>query len=470
MEMDKRQDAISCTELFLLVGDVMARVTWMQIEEKPGCHGRLYVEAETGAEFGDAAIYEGNGAVCIGCQKDGGQIPIFQGMLTRLEAKNAGDICRLRVEAATFSLLLDIQRHTLAYQDPGISFHRLIQQVISVFPGAQAMIGIPDQPVGQIEIQYQETVWEFVKRLSAQKGSFVYADSQNSSLCLFVGLPYRKVDVVWDDSPYTTRRDMRNEELEGMLAGTVTHFLETYDFVPLGSTVDFHGQECFVTTVGRYLKDGLLVNTYTLCTEQGQKRREYDNPLLCGVSLYGTVADVKRNRVRVMLEQDALSSSQEPYYYAFSTVAASPDGNGWYCMPKAGDPVRVFFPTGKERDGYVIANVKGKSSPEPGSPIGNPELKDITTPDGKTLQFISGGILLSVSGQSGVVTLTSGKKAEIASKQSISVSAAEEILLATEGEVACCADGEIQMNCDGGGSISIKGDTITVSAGQIENN
>ena len=170
------------------------------------------------------------------------------------------------------------------------------------------------------------------------------------------------------------------------------------------------------------------------------------------------------------LETDARRSSQEPYYCPFSTWAASPDGSGLYCMPKTGDPVRIFCPTSNEREGYAIANVQGESSPSAGSPVGNPELKDITTPDGKTVQFISNGILLSVNDKAGTVTLTNDGKAKVESRQGISIPAAEEIRMETQGETELSAEEEIQINCVGGGSISIKGNTITVDAAVIENN
>ena len=40
----------------------------------------------------------------------------------------------------------------------------------------------------------------------------------------------------------------------------------------------------------------------------------------------------------------------------------------------------------------------------------------------------------------------------------------------TQGETELSAEEEIQINCVGGGSISIKGNTITVDAAVIENN
>lgn len=470
MESNSMQEAITYTELTLAFGDITARVMNLDIREMPNRHGELYAEAETEAESKEVILHEGNGTVSLNYRKKGNPIPVFQGLITRLEVKALGDTYHVVLHAKTFSFLMDLQKNTFAYQDPGMSFHQLIHQLISAFPDGQALVRVSDQPVGQVEFQYQESSWEFIKRLASQKNCFVYADSAMPSLCLFVGLPGRKEDVAWDAFPYTSQRDMILPEIKDTPMGIVSYRIQTYDIVPLGTEVLFHGRALAAAGIRRYLKNGLLINEYELCSADGQNRREYYNPLLCGVSVYGTVVDVKRNKVCVQLETDALPSYQTPYYYPFSTVAASPDGSGWYCMPKAGDPVRIFFPTSNEREGYAIANVQGESSPSAGSPIGNPELKDITTPDGKTVQFISNGILLSVNDKAGTVTLTNDGKAKVESRQGISIHAAEEIRMETQGETELSAEEEIQINCVGGGSISIKGNTITVNAAVIENN
>ena len=42
-------------------------------------------------------------------------------------------------------------------------------------------------------------------------------------------------------------------------------------------------------------------------------------------------------------------------WFPYATVYSSGDGTGWYCMPEIGDKIRLYFPTEKEQDAYVIS-------------------------------------------------------------------------------------------------------------------
>lgn len=197
---------------------------------------------------------------------------------------------------------------------------------------------------------------------------------------------------------------------------------------------------------------------------------KYYNSFLSGVSINGIITDVSRNMVQADLEADALVSYKSKYFFPFSTVAASPDGSGWYCMPQKGDRMRVFFPTDDETDGYAIANIMGKSAPAQEEPMGNPDLKDITTPDGKSVKFVEGGIRLSVGGDKGSVTLTNDGKAEIRTDESIGIHAGNEIHLTTEGAMEVTAGTQIQVMNDVGGNIRMTKDTVEIKAAIIESN
>ena len=206
-----------------------------------------------------------------------------------------------------------------------------------------------------------------------------------------------------------------------------------------------------------YLKEGISV-------------AKYYNPYLSGISINGVVTNISRNMIQADLEDDALTEYKSKHFFRFSTVAASPDGSGWYCMPQKGDRVRVFFPTDDETEGYAITNIMGESAPAQDGPMGNPELKDITTPDGKSVKFIEGGIQLSVGGDKGAVTLTNDGRAEIRTDENIEIHAAEEIYFTTEGTMEVTAGTQIQMINDLGGNIRMTKDTVEIQASIIESN
>lgn len=220
----------------------------------------------------------------------------------------------------------------------------------------------------------------------------------------------------------------------------------------------------------RSINQGLLINSYSLYFQEGLVVSAYENPFLGGVSINGSVKCVKRNKLQVELETDALTVCKKQYFFPFSTVAASPDGSGWYCMPKEGDRVRIFFPTVDESEGYAIANILGESAPAQGSSMENPDTKDITTPDGKSVKFVPGGIQLAVGENKGTFTLTNDGKAEIRTDEDIAISAVETLYFTTEGTMDVIAGTQIQIVSDAGCSICMTNDAVEIHASAIMNN
>lgn len=287
---------------------------------------------------------------------------------------------------------------------------------------------------------------------------------------LRVGLMDTEEDADWDLLPYVLHRNAAPRETKKGLKGQICYQIETYDILPLGEKVLFKGKELYIGKIERFFRQGLFVSRYYLYFAEGLRKLKYYNPFLGGVSINGVVTAASRNRLQAQLETDALANYRKKYFFPFSTVAASPDGSGWYCMPRPGDQVRIFFPTADEKESYAIANIQGDSSPASDSPMSRPDLKDITMPDGKAVRFIEGGIQLAVGGNKGTVTLTNDGNAEIVTDDDIEISAAEAVCFSTDGMMSVTAGSRIQFINDAGGNITVTDETVKIDAAMIINN
>ena len=148
-------------------------------------------------------------------------------------------------------------------------------------------------------------------------------------------------------------------------------------------------------------------------------------------------------------------------WYSFSTVYSSADGTGWYCMPEIGDTVRLYFPTSKEQEAYVVSAYH-----ESGASLRkHPECKFWRNKEGKEIQLSPERILLTnndgtyieLSDDNGIeivsessVTVKSGGSLSItSSNSSIEMSAPKKIRL---------KQGDTEMNL--GGDIGMQGAKI----------
>ena len=376
----------------------------------------------------------------------------------------------LHLEALTESYQMDLTVRNRSFQDVAMTSHQLIQKILEPYSQSQILFSIEDKALGQIMVQYQETDWEFLNRVLSAYGASAYIAGNEPGIYLRVGLMDTEEDADWDLLPYVLHRNAAPRETKKGLKGQICYQIETYDILPLGKKVLFKGKELYIGKIERFFRQGLFVSRYYLYFAEGLRKLKYYNPFLGGVSINGVVTAVSRNRLQAQLETDALANYRKKYFFPFSTVAASPDGSGWYCMPRPGDQVRIFFPTADEKESYAIANIQGDSSPASDSPMSRPDLKDITMPDGKAVRFIEGGIQLSVGGNKGTVTLTNDGNAEIVTDDDIEISAAEAVCFSTDGMMSVTAGSRIQFINDAGGNITVTDETVKIDAAMIINN
>lgn len=464
-------DAITYGQLVLVLGDTPMPVYQLTIQEEQGSHGRLSVTA--GAEEGakDYLLYEESTGVALYVVRNQTLEPLFFGLLVSMNIKASGKQCMVYLEAVTGSYQMDLYAQNRSFQDTALTSHKLIEKIMEPYEElSKVLFSIPDEELGQILVQYQETDWAFLNRVLSRYGSAVYVDSAKPGIYLRAGLMDTHEDADWDYLPYKVIRNAAPADVEKKLKGQLCYTVEAYDLFPLGEKVRFHDQDLYIGRTERYIRQGLLVNRYSLYFQEGLAVSLYYNPYLSGVSINGSVEGVSRNKLRVKLETDALKKCSKQYFFPFSTVAASPDGSGWYCMPKKGDRVRIFFPTDDEGEGYAIANILGESSPAQGSAMENPDAKDITTPDGKSVRFVEGGIQLAVGEDKGTITLTNDGKAQIWTDEEIIIGAVEAVQFATEGTMEVTAGTQIEITSDAGGSMRISSDTVEIHASSIENN
>ena len=464
-------DAITYEQLMLVMGSTAMPVLALTIWEEAGSHGRLSatLAAEEGAK--DFLLYEEGTGVSLYIIKHETLQPLFCGFVIKMQVQTGGGYCVVCLEAVTGSYQMDLYVQNRSFQDTAMTSGQLVQKVMENYmEQGKILFSIPDEELGQIMVQYQETDWAFLNRILSRYGACACVDSAQAGICLRAGLADTEEDADWDRLPYSVLRDTAPADPEKNLKGQLCYLVDAYDIFPPGEKVRFHNQELYIGRIKRSIRQGILVSSYSLYFPEGLTVSRYHNPFLSGVSVNGTVTSVKRNRLQAALETDALTEYGSQYFFPYSTVAASPDGSGWYCMPRKGDRVRIFFPTEDESKGYAIANIHGEAEPAPGSAMENPDIKDITMPDGKRVRFVPGGIEIAVGDDKGSVTLINDGRAEIRTDEDIRITAGQELKFISGGIMEVTAGTRIEITNDAGGSMRLTNDTVEINAAIITNN
>lgn len=370
---------------------------------------------------------------------------------------------------------MDIIKRSRSFQDISMTVHQLIREVMSGYADSDCIIQIPDEPIGKLVIQYQETDWEFLMRFVSMYGAVLIPDMVSEKLSLFVGIPKDGAPV--SVKPYQYHLVKRVDEYlyvkkniwpDALEVDFVVFQFWDYQIFRVGNEIDLNGIHLTVQSVRRVLSDGILKNQYDLRQKNGLRGMKQHNEAVVGASITGIVMDVSRDKVKVQLEID--EPGKALYWFPYSTMSASPDGSGWYCMPEKGDQVRVYFPTNQESDAYAVSAVSGYE-PKPGDTkdlMGNPNVKYLRTKADQLLQFAEEGIYINSGSGQATIFLGNSGELMVYGSTNVNVTAQNTLSLISKGQLlvgaaesVCLKKGEgTSITLDKDGNIRMEGSKI----------
>lgn len=110
--------------------------------------------------------------------ENGKRHPLFRGLALNVEEKVVNGVHYLNVEAISHTYELDIKRHKRSFQNPKLTYTGLIESIMSAYPHAETMdVASGKQPIGTFIMQYDETDWNFLKRLASHFYSLSFLQS-----------------------------------------------------------------------------------------------------------------------------------------------------------------------------------------------------------------------------------------------------------------------------------------------------
>lgn len=477
--LPKEEDgAITYKNLFLSAMEVSYFID-VKIKEAPGEHASLYVKAVLDSELNENDFHAIRDDISLQYWRNEEAHVLFYGVVDRLLLETDGEGKILVLTAWGATVQMDITRQKRIFQNPDMGVHQLVAEIMKTYSGSDYKIHIPDEPIGQLAVQYEETDWEFLKRFLSKYHEMLYSDTTYPYIRFEAGLSPHAEACSWDELPFVLSQDLRGlaeRKVNGMdqlTASQNTMFeIESYDVASIGSQILYKGSPWFVESADRFMEQGLLVSKYRLRQRERLKVLPYFNQNISGVSIDGVIAGVQRDRVQVEMEITAGDGSGEKYWFPFSTVAASSDGSGWYCMPETGESVRVYFPLDDEKEAYVVTAIKSHE-PEAGNAndtMGNPNVRNIQTAQGNQVQFTDVGVVIAAGDGKGSVLVKKSGEIVLDALMDIRISAVENLNIMAMNELTIKSQESIQVASSAGGDMEIKKGTVALHGMLINEN
>lgn len=419
---------------------------------------------------------------------------LFQGIVTNIQQRTQTDLRYIDIEAVSYSYLLDVKKISRSFQRVEETYSDMFQQINAL--AREYVPNLIDDVVraegNQAEaimsclvIQYQETDWEFLKRLASHFNIGLVPDLKQDSPKVYFGLPPEPKDANGEALPATefnvsayqikrntaafasASNNTRKNSGTALSENDFTYCeVQSMDVLQLGQQVTFLGLTWYVKKVHILMDKNAVNNTYILATAQGLMQDDRFNMRLAGKSLHGIVKTVAKDQVQAHITDiDEEWDSGSTWYFPYTTVYSSPDGSGMYMMPEVGDNVRIYFPSNKEEESVAVSSVN--LTPTKRGKREDPDTKILSTVYGKQVILTPSGIniiandqLLMTLTDDGGVSIKSDKKIIFKAEQDIEIkSTTSKVIVAGKEEISLKqASSEINIQKD----ILIKGNKVKI--------
>lgn len=362
----------------------------LELVMRKNSHGRIRIRGTVPESVGLSPAMETlEGRLLVVSVPEGTERkPIFCGRIHSLRIEQTGNGYMAVVEGITATVLLDGEEKCRSFQNVNMTCRELVRTVLADTPGASVLFHTEDTAIGQPIYQYRETDMAFLRRVAARFGTSLFPGALSDRPELHFGLPDGKwheeragmlrsvrLDPVYDDFCRRWDRVRKEEFLCRDLAAPKQW--AAGDYLSLAG-----GGVNRVLAVRAALENGLLVWHYETASAKAFQTPPYENPLLAGIALEGTVLAVRKESVRIWLDIDREQPEDTAFWYPWLPAG----GNLMYCMPEQGERAALLFTT-IESGGRAeaVRCIRGNG-------VGNRELQDpsrrtFTTAQSKRLYF-----------------------------------------------------------------------------------
>lgn len=316
----------------------------------------------------------------------------FSGGITGVDINVEDGIWHVSIKATSRTYDMDHKRKSHSYQNKNKTYTSLIKEVVAPYPGGAAMNEAthPDAKIGELLVQYEETDFEFLRRLASKVGTVILPDVVLDAPRVYFGVP----DFSWGKQleavHYTvTQNQEQILQFEGS-SQNISYKVHSEQYVQVGDNVSFHGQMWVVYKAEMNYHEGITVYTYQLVQRASIRSMVKQNHRIQGVSLGGKVVQRGNNMVKVHLDVDDEHDEGGNWWFPYS----SEGNNMFHALPEEGARINVYFPGGKEKQAIAINSVRGRHEEMKGRTVfQKPNTKVFHIPGNAKMELGEEGVL-----------------------------------------------------------------------------
>jgi hypothetical protein len=354
-----------------------------------------------------------------------------------MQMKFRNGVYSMTVQATSYTYLFDRERTNRSFQNLSTTYYKLFREMTDSYPHGDFIDLIDaDRTVDEFTVQYQESDWEFLRRMASRLQTGLIAEVTSELPRFWLGSSRDQIKGELKSINYSIRRTKSGPKY------TYVEIEDTKRF-SVGDVVIFQHKHWAIDQVTAQMKQGLLKYTYMLVAEGGLPRDTVYNDHLIGVSINGKVIDRANESVRLQLAMDHQPMKEDSCWFAYPTMYTA-EGIGWQCMPELGDTVQLYFPSRQEKAAYVIHSLRQKNNKS--DEVKEPERKLFHTKTGKIARFDDKETALSTQAEKLMIRLNPATGIHVYSHHDLTFEAKEDLVLHGK-KVQITATHELELSC-----------------------
>lgn len=435
----------------------------MKVEQSLNHHAAMYLKGIVPKENGDSGVMDTDDSTVVMVSDQDGVI--FRGLVQNIRASFQGEVCYLEVWAASFSVKADTDVLSRSFQDGGMNYQQ-IGELMAGENGLSLSMEASALSINNLLLQYQETNWEFLKRIASHNHSVLLPSVEEPKF--YFGIPKGNQKGSLLSYRFSVGKNIgryRRHTGAGVDAApddSLEYMVTADDSVlSIGDTVDYNGNALFVREALIHLADAVLTCRYVLCPENGLKVPVSYNQHITGLTLSGQVLEVNQDTVKVLLCVDESQDTAKAYAFPYITPYSAENHTGLYLMPEPGDVVNIQFPTEDESLAVALSSYRQVESDR----MGDPNVKYLRTPNDKEIKISPEEILITAKTGGLYIRLNQDDGIEVFSQHGIMVNTLSSIDVTAAGHISLTAGTNILMNAGAGYTVSA-GKRIDARAGK----
>lgn len=286
------------------------------------------------------------------------------------------------------SMLVDGKRKKRSFQDTQMTYEDIMKKVLEEYPDiflkGQTM---EKKPIGSPIIQYEETDWEFLLRLASAYQEPLLVDETGELTTIFMGKRDLIGEFICYAMNYVSGISCKYYQNHGDDKSKYIYYRVTsQEQYPVGSMVAYKSDNYIICQKDAKLVNEELIYEYVLAGKEYLKVPQIFNKRFVGCTILGDIVKTKGETMELKLHLKDEGECSKYYAYPWKPEA----GNLFYCMPKVGSIVSLYFPGEDERDAIAVNCIRR----EPLENQGNFDInkKYFETEDNKSLVMADDGM------------------------------------------------------------------------------